>query len=254
MKYLILSLALVACGGGDPFTAAEFSDAGAGGDAAVAGTVTTAGDSSAAGTVGSSHAGGSASAGKSSGGSSSSAGKPSTGGTSAAGGAGGAGGAAGGATSVSCDFDPAALTAALPTSLVWQDYTYTNGDLCETCRDKPCATVSVISWGVPQVQKDGSLLYLPNTNEPMAAINYGANDGSCTKSVECGVKGGVGSAQISVARSANGWRVSAVKAEASWGGSACNERIDMNTGPMGVDFSSEIEKQLISIEMPCVQQ
>jgi len=248
MKYLILSLALVACGGGDPFSAAEFSDAGAGGDSAVAGTVAMAGDTSTASAGGGSHAGGSASAGKSSGGSSSVAGKPSTGGTSAA------GGAAGGSPSVSCDFDPEALTAALPTSLVWQDYIYTNGDLCETCRDKPCAVIKVISWGVPQVQKDGSYLYLPNTDAPMAPINYGVNDGSCTKSVECGVKGGSPSVQVSVARSADGWRVSAVKAGAGWGGSACNERIDMNTNPMGMDFSSEIEGQLISIEMPCVKQ
>lgn len=248
MKYLILSLALVACGGGDPFSAAEFSDAGAGGDNAVAGTVATAGDTSTAGAGGGSHAGGSASAGKSSGGSSSVAGKPSAGGTPAA------AGSAGSSTSVSCDFDPATLTAALPTSLVWQDYIYTNGDLCETCRDKPCATIKVISWGAPQVQKDGSFLYSPNTDQPMAPINYGANDGSCTKNVECGVKGGSPSVQVSVARSADGWHVSAAKVVAGWSGSACNERLDMNTGPMGADFSSEIEEQLFSIEMPCVKQ
>src|SRR5882757_2209351 len=120
---ILVTLSLAACGG-EPFAGEGETLAGAGGDATEAGTPAVASGGSDV------HVGGSTSlAGKPAGGS---AGSP-AGGSATTGGSGSAG-ASGGAGPVTCEFDVTQLTAALPTSLTWSDFTYTNGPACFTCR------------------------------------------------------------------------------------------------------------------------
>jgi hypothetical protein len=156
-------------------------------------------------------------------------------------------GGTGGGVSM-CALDTDKLTAALPASFVWQSFTFTNGEDCVTCRDKPCGGIKVLSWGVPQEQPDGSLLYLPDTDDPVMPMNFGTNDGSCTKKVECGLKVDALYVSLIVERDADGWIVS--------------PRTDLQfrygcasfaTAPpaMGTDFSNEISSSLNGLQIPC---
>lgn len=235
---ILVALFAVACGG-EPFSGAELDAAGGDGPVAVAGAPDAAGGH-AAGSAGASRGG------ATSGGSSSSAGK-------ASGGAATAGAATGGTgtSPVTCDLDTDRLTAALPTSFVWDDYTYTDGQSCTTCRDSPCDIVSVISWGAPQVTEDGRLQYLPNTDNPMVPMNFGTNDGSCTKQVTCGVKFGNPQLLLTVTKSASGWVVSTVEMLATIVGNQCVGDAGGTTFPMGTDFDREAAAALQGLEIPC---
>lgn len=227
---ILVTLFTVACGG-EPFSGAELDAAGGDGPVAVAGAPDAAG-SHAAGSAGSSRGG------ATSGGSSSTAGAAT------------AGAATGGTVSVpvACDLDTDQLTAALPASFVWSDYTYTNGDTCTTCRDSPCGNVDVISWGVPQTLPDGRLQYLPNTNMAGVPMNFGANDGTCTKQTECVLKGGSPSIILTVERDAAGWHVTHSEVQTALGGCA---GAPANTIPMGYDLNREMDEALIGLEIPC---
>jgi hypothetical protein len=241
---ILASLFAVACGG-DVFTSgAEFNALGgdAGAPDATAGTGSVAGTASAAGST--SH-GGSQGAGGSS---SSQAGKPSGG--SAAGGV-ATGGSSG--APATCDLNIAKLTAALPTELVWQDYTYTSGDLCVTCRDKPCGAVHVISWGVPQTLEDGRLDYQPNVDQTTISMNFGTNDGMCTKKTECGVQAGVASVLITVAKSVQGWEIAEAQVQAGVSENACTQTAGGlgATGPMGADLGTKLATALKILKISC---
>lgn len=235
---ILVALFAVACGG-EPFTGAELDAAGGEVPLAAAGAQDAAG-APAAGSAGAARGGATTSGGSVSG----DAGKPT--------GAGGAGsaGAAGGAA-VSCDLDLAKLTAALPKSLTWEDYMYTDASKCTTCRNSPCGVINVISWGVPQAQQDGRLQYLPNTDNPMVSMSFGTNDGACTKQVECGVKFGNPQVLLTVAKDADGWEVSAVEMRATFTGNQCVGDAGGTALPMNDDFDQEAEAALRGLKIPC---
>lgn len=237
---ILVTLSLVACGG-EPFTGEGETLAGAGGDGAEAGAVAVVSGGSDA------QVGGSTSlAGKPAGGS---AGSPAAGGR--AGGSGSAG-ASGGSGPVTCEFDVTQLTAALPMTITWDDFIVTDGALCVTCRDKPCGSIKIISWGVPQLLDDGRYSYLPNAEMPMLSMNIGTNDGSCTKSTECGVKMSVASLQITVARQGSSWVIA--KAEAGTGalGNQCTESAGFpNPFPASDDLRLEVDGSLSGLKIPC---
>ncbi len=245
MKKLTLALVTlltVACGGA-PFSAT--TDA-LGGDAG-APDILEAGAPSASRSGAPTQGGGgsSATAGTST------AGKPTSGG--APSGGAGAGGA-GGAPVSTCDFDEAKLTSALPKSFVWQDFIYTNGEFCVTCRDTPCDTVNVISWGVPVAgENENEFIYYPNTDKPMVSVELGANDGACTAEKSCGAKLDMSTVKIVTERSGSGWSVTIVEVSAG-GGSTCLAMDPHGSGAgiaIGTDFGKEVSAVIQDIEIPC---
>jgi len=235
---ILVALFSVACGG-EAFNAAELDATGGDGPVAAAGAPGAAGGPAAVsagapsggsavahgGTVGTGGSGSSA------------AGKP-------------AGGAPQGGAPVTCELDVEKLTAALPTSFVWNSYTYTNGDACTTCRDSPCGNVDVVSWGVPQVLEDGRLQYLPNTSMEDVRVNVGDNDGMCTKQVECKIGSGTPSIILTVANE-RGWVVSRAEVQSSLGGRACPNAVGFAVIPAGYDLELEMEMSLQGLKIPC---
>jgi len=232
---ILAALSLVACGG-EPFDAANF--AATGGDSGEAGAADTAGASS-AGSGGAAHTGGSAStAGKTTGGAPSAGGQP-MGGT--------------GGTPASCEFDESKLTAALPMSLVWEDFLFTNGPSCIKCVSAPCDSVNVISWGVPTMsQSENEFVYNPNTDLPMVSVTLGTNDGMCTPEKICGAKLAGISATITIGPTVNGFAIVKAVATAQFSSNQCFPGGGAGeTGQMGVDLGKEISAALQSLEIPC---
>lgn len=237
LALILVALLLIACGG-EPFAAADETLAGAGGDAA-----TEAGSMAVASGGSDAHTGGSTSlAGKPAGGS---AGSPAAGGR--AGGSGSAG-ASGGSGPVTCEFDVTQLTAALPMTITWSDFTYTNGPACFTCRDKPCGAIKVISWGVPTLD-NGQYVYLPNTELPMISMNIGTNDGQCTKASECGAK--IYSVSLVLTVDEAHHVVVDAKGGIGFQDNACTQNAAMPTGAMGTDAGDELAKSVIGLKIPC---
>lgn len=246
MRHLIFCSLLLACGG-EPFSgdgaavAATGGDdsgsAGDGGDGA-GGIVTSGGSVSLAGApAGGAGAGGSGRAGAPSGGQSGTAGSPS-------------GGTGGGVSTCALDTDQ--LTAALPSSFVWESFTNTNGEDCVTCRESPCGTLKVISWGVPDERPDGELYYLPNVEKSAFPMNFGANDGACTKKTECGISITEMGLQLFVERDATGW-VASAQAYIRFGPTCSQAPPSTMTIPyvMGPDFSKEASASLNGLKIPC---
>jgi len=258
LTLVLLALSLAACGG-EPFDASSEALAGAGGDAPEAGSVGVAVGGSAAQTGGSMSA-----AGKPAGGSAPQGGRPSTGGSASAGagtagaplggtgGSGSAGSTTGGTGTVTCDFDVTQLTAALPTTITWQDFTYTEGALCVTCRDKPCGVLHVISWGVPQVLEDGRYQYLPNIERSNLSMNIGTNDGMCTKQTECGINVSLVQLLVTVAQSAGAWGITKAEPDVSATSNMCTTSAGFgNTNPASASLQSELAKSLTGLKIPC---
>ena len=238
---ILVALFSVACGG-EPFAAGDAELlAGAGGDATEAGSVgVTSGGSDV-------HVGGSSSvAGKPAGGSAGTRGG-SGGAAGAAGGSGGAGAPAGGAP-VTCEFDVTQLTAALPSTITWNDFTYTNGEACFACRDKPCGTIKVISWGVPTLQ-DGQYVYLPNTELPMIPMNIGVNDGACTKTSECGSK--LNSLSLAVTVDETKHVVVSAHGGVVFQDNMCTTTAGVNTAQMALDLGQELGDSMKGLKIPC---
>lgn len=203
MKNLILVLmvtVLTACGGAE--FSAQFDDsiAGEGGEPVASAGSATSGGSSSAGSGGA--AGGST------------AGKPAMGGSSGS-------ASVGGAASVACEFDPAMLTAALPTEIDLGDFSYTSGELCVACRESPCGKMPVISWGVPTYDQDRGWIYRPNSGKDMVPLVFGNNDGVCSKTEECGTKPDMPLLIVQVERSEDGWEISSATFQLTFFGNAC---------------------------------
>lgn len=243
-EVVALSLALVACGG-EPFDAdsADIEQMGGADSAAVAGSDT--GDAR-AGYAGTAAGGSSSTAGKPAAGSSP-GGSPSTGGQPTA-------GTGTGGSAPSCEFDETKLTALLPMSFVWESFTYTSGEFCVKCRDMPCDTLNVISWGVPTLDQEGGYTYSPNAEAPMVSVELGVNDGTCASEKSCGVKMYFGSVRFLVAPGGSGWVVSAVMAAPQGTGNACLDSYQgggSTSSVAGSDFAKEIEASLGNLEIPC---
>jgi len=230
----ILASLLTACGG------AEFSaDADAfGGDAGASdvtvggGTVTVTGGS--AGSV-------------SAGGSSSTGGKP-------VGAAGAPQAGSGGTAPATCEFDPAKLTALLPKTIVWKDFLYTEGDLCVTCRDKPCATINVTAWGVPELfTETGEYRYVPNIAMPVAPLSIGTNDGACTpKNTDCGIHVTVDNFKFIPVWTGDSWKLSLIQVQASGSGNVCLADANFTGGyALQSDIEQEFTAALSGLKIPC---
>ncbi len=223
---VVLVLLLNACGG-EAFSA-EFDSVGddSGGEAGeapvtAAGGSATAGTSSTGGVAAGQHAGGSAAV---------------------------AGSAAGGAAPGACDVDIEKITAALPMQIVWKDFINTNQDLCVWCRDEPCETIKVISWGVPTLQ-DGQYVYLPNTDLPMIPMNIGVNDGACTKTSECGAK--LNSLSLAVTVDETKHVVVSAHGGVVFQDNMCITTSGVNTGQMALDLGQEMADSLKGLKIPC---
>jgi len=230
----ILASLLTACGG------AEFSaDADAfGGDAGASdvtvggGTVTVTGGS--AGSV-------------SAGGSSSTGGKP-------VGAAGAPQAGSGGTAPATCEFDPVKLTALLPKTIVWKDFLYTEGDLCVTCRDKPCVTIDVTSWGSPELYPPtGQYRYIPNIAMPVAPLSIGTNDGACTpQNTDCGIKVTISVVQFVPEWSGDHWDLSMLNVQGGGSGNAClADSKFSNSYAVLNDLQQEFAATLSGLKIPC---
>lgn len=237
---ILVTLLLAACGG-SPFEGTSEPLAGAGGDGSEAGTAAAPGGGGEALVGGSGNATGGSSATAAGSGH---GGRPSGGAD--------AGTAGGGGTPAACEFDVMQLTASLPSTVTWEDFTYTDGSLCVTCRDKPCGNIKVISWGVPQVLGDGRINYLPNSEMPIVSLNIGTNDGACTKSTECGVNINIAALVMTVARDQNGWIVTKAVAQAGSAGNQCASNAGFsNTHPVQTDLETQISQSLTGFKIPC---
>ena len=233
MKHL-LTLILVAlstaCGG------AEFSSyeaPGAGGDDSSAGTgsVTVTGGGGAGGTQ-------------------AAGGKPSVGGSSAAAGSGATGG---GAAPAACEFDPATLVAALPTSFAWQDFQYTAGDSCSRCVHSPCETFQ-FTWGTPTLNEDGSFTFLPNTTQPMVMMSFGANDGVCATNKTCGLKSSEPNVRLTVEPTSGGWKISSVQFTMTFAENLCVSQAAQGSSPasqMHLQLDRDFSASLKGLVLPC---
>src|SRR5882672_3602424 len=212
LSLVLVALLLMACGG-SPFEGTSEPLAGAGGDGSEAGTAAATAGGSEALIGGSGNAAGGSSAATAGSGH---GGRPSGGAGAGTGGV----GSGGGGTPAACEFDVTQLTASLPSTVTWEDFIYTDGALCVTCRDKPCGTIHVISWGVPQLLEDGRYLYLPNAEMPMIAMNLGANDGACTTSTVCGIKMSVEGLQVAVEQRGS-WVITQADSAVAAAGNMC---------------------------------
>ncbi len=231
MKNLILSLLvsmLTACGGAE-FTGEELSPslAGEAGEAPVA----MAGSGSSVG--GSASTGGSSVA---------------TGGSSAGQHAGGKGSSAG-AAPAACEFDPALLVEAMPKTLVWQDMIATNAEACVTCRKSPCETINVISWGVPNLQQDGSYTFYPNIDWPMISLSTGVNDGMCTMVEQCGSK----LTALTVVVFVQNGKIVQAKTGAVFQENDCTGRAGLGSSMWRPDLERELSDAVSGLEFGCAE-
>lgn len=226
MKSLLVMLLLVGCGGAE--FSSEETDTGAslGGESASAG----AGSSSEAGALTDGGVGGTTPT--------VTAGQPSAG--------------SGGAPMSSCALDKAALAAVLPSNVTWDGFHYAAGETCVSCSGDQCKPLNVVSWGLPQ-DDNGQLVFLPNTDQPMVPITVGANDGSCTKTAECGAKLGNPTLKISVERTPMGWQVVEASAYVPVAMNACtaSSGADPALRPMGEHIADRIEVSVLGLEIPC---
>lgn len=237
---ILAALSLVACGG-EPFGAdsADIEQIGGADSAAVAGEAGSADTGDAGAGYG----------GTASGGSSSVAGKPPVGGSAPQ-----AGTSMGGTQATTCEFDDTQLAAALPQAFAWDAFTYTSGEFCGRCRDTPCDTIHVISWGVASIDDGGGYVYSPNADAPMVAMSLGANDGTCASEKSCGVKLHLGSIRLTVEPTASGWKIATATAYSQGESNAC---LDSYPGggslpsTAAADFAQEVEKTLVGREIPC---
>lgn len=246
---ILVALSLVACGG-EPFGAdsADIEQIGGADSVAVAGEA----GSAVAGDAGESYGG------TASGGSASAAGRPPVGGSApqagtSMGGSSNAGSGTGG-TQATCEFDEAKLAAALPQSFVWEGFTYTSGEFCGRCRDMPCETINVISWGVATMDDGGGYVYSPNADAPMVTMSLGANDGVCAAEKSCGLKLHLGSIRLTVEQTASGWKIATATAYSQSEGNACLDSYPGGgsiTSTATADFAKEVEKVLVGREIPC---
>jgi hypothetical protein len=238
---ILVALFSVACAG-EPFSADAFSEIPT--DAGAAGTTDVAGSFS-AGSAGVSP-GGSTGAGGSSG---SAAGKPAggapAGGTSA--------GGSGGAPVEACEFDAAALTAALPQAFTWKDFSVATGSVCASCAYEPCSKLAV-AWGDPLAQGKTVTYkpaYTPNaTVEPIVHVAKG----DCSGGDMCEVKPENVSVSVSVARKGDGWEVATVAATVTFTDDACTSAFGSPhemTGALALDVQQEIQASLIGLKIPC---
>lgn len=232
---VILAVLLTACGGeafqsqfgevGGSETGAADSAGGATGGEGV--TVTPGGKSSG----GSSTTGG----GKGAGGSTATAGAPTTGGSS------------------SCKFDEAQLTSALPSSIEWQGFTYTNSDLCVMCRDKPCVSLGIVSWGTPTVDDQGRYIYYPNTGKPMVPLNIGKNDGMCTKQSECGIKLNYVTLVVTVGPGPSGLSIADAQASAVFQDNMCVQSARFNPSGATPSLQQALVASVQDLKIPCAK-
>ncbi len=244
---VILVLLLNACGG-EAFTAEFEAVGGEAGGAAGESTAPAAGGGS---TAGASSAGG---AGNASGDTSNAGGAEPVVGT-PAGGAAGAGGA-GGTTATACEFNPAALTAALPKTLIWQSFDLAKDGMCATCGYEPCGDLKV-AWSAPVVTGNTLNYQVSYANNRGAATNMRmAASSSCgTASYGmCDLTLAPAPVALTVARQDDGWRVSGAKVAVNFADDACTLSFGKPgtfTKQMDIDLEGELEILLTNLQIPC---
>ncbi len=132
--------------------------------------------------------------------------------------------------------------------IVWKDFINTNQDLCVWCRDEPCETIKVISWGVPTRDIDGSYIFLPSIEKPMVSVNVGiTGNGTCTKTSECGAK----LDSIAMVFTIEGGAIKSTKGSANFQDNMCTQTARVNTGAMGADLGDEISTVAQGLKIPC---
>ncbi len=251
---ILVTLSLVACGG-EPFSA----------DSAGVEQIGGADSGAVAGEAGSADTGdaGEGYGGTSSGGSSSTAGKPPVAGSSPGGSpaAGGQPTAGTGGVAPSCELDTAKLTAALPTSFTWDDFSSpTPDDRCVACKTAPCAQFQM-TWGSPDAQgpaegqPENTFVYSPKVASAPIVMAFGASGGSCSAETECSAQSEGPGLTLTVARTADGWMVVSASTWASVVDSECLGTLGAPVHLMGEDLRSELREQVeetvVGLEIPC---
>lgn len=236
---VVLVLLLNACGG-EAFSA-EFDAVGGdvGGDAGAT-DVTAAGGSATAGT---SSTGGTA-AGSSAGGSATTAGAAT------------AGAPVGGSPSNACEFDAAALTAALPTMLTWNSLELAKDGMCATCAFDPCGQLEV-TWDKPVVKGNVvtyQVSYAAGRAVPMTVRVAGSNSCSTASYGMCDMSLTTAPISVTVTRQGNGWVISKAAVTVWFADSDCVSAIGKPGAlveQLNIDLQGEIEPLLINLKIPC---
>ena len=155
-----------------------------------------------------------------------------------------------------CAFDVSRLTAALPSLLIWKDFTVASGNICAGCSYEPCGQLRV-TWGAPVVQQDGTITYHPvyvsAASVPML-VHVGKNDGICSSQLQCEVKPTSPSVTLSVARQGAAWAVADAAASVIFAEDECTTGLGDPgelTAPMASDLEQEIAQPIRDLEFPC---